>query len=406
MRYGGGDVTVNSVRSVYTPIHMVEARPEITHNVITLSADAAISGDPNSFADNSFQSWDTVDPFTANYGRVGPEVHGNTIVDNSINGMFIRIQTAAGNAIKELEVPGRFDDWDVVHVVSENLFINGTPGGPALQVKTNPLFLADENTLVAVTGQTILDGNTFSIFDGSTKVVFEFDSQYGVAPGRFAIPFLRTDSASQIAAKVRTALASAATTKGLDLAVVPGTGSTIRMRHLGPTVKIEGFATEEARLDARLNVDPGIIVKLDGSRIETEIGAQFIAEGRPGSTDGAQGYKVVFTSLFDDRYGAGGSFNTSQNTSGQQRAPGDWGGLSFGPISNASLDNAVIAYAGGITAIEGGFARFDPVEARQAYLRITNSRFEHNDAGSAGDRNGRGFIDAATIYVRVPNRSW
>ncbi len=401
MRYGGGQVTVNAVKSVYTPIHMAEARPEITHNVITKSADAAISGDPNSFADNLLQSWDMYDPFTADYGRVGPEIHGNTIVDNSINGMFIRIQTAAGNATKELEVPGRFDDWDVVHVLPENLVISSTPGGTVLQTATNSLTLTNESRLRAVSGQVVRDSDKFSIFDGSTKVVFEFELANGVTPGHFAIPFLRTDSASQIAAKIRTALASAAITKGLDVAVVPGeSGINITLKHLGPSVKIEGFATEEARLDARLNIDPGIIVKLGGSRIETEVGAQFIAEGRPSGTDGAEGYKVVFTSLLDNRYGAGGTFNTSQNTSGQAPAPGDWAGLSFSAISTASLENAVIAYAGGYSAIEGGFARFDPIEARQASLRVVNSRFEYNDAGSAGNRNGRGSIEPATIFVR------
>ncbi|MHC4406568.1 MAG: PPC domain-containing protein, partial [Planctomycetota bacterium] len=109
---------------------------------------------------------------------------------------------------------------------------------------------------------------------------------------------------------------------------------------------------------------------------------------------------VVFTSLLDARYGRGGVFDTSENTTGEGPGPGNWAGFHFGPASEASVDQAVIAYAGGETAIEGGFANFDPVEIRQAHARVTNSRFENNTGGSAGDRNGRGFITVGTIYVR------
>ena len=83
------------------------------------------------------------------------------------------------------------------------------------------------------------------------------------------------------------------------------------------------------------------------------VAAQFVAEGRPGAVDGAPGYRVIFTSVLDDRYGAGGTFDTTENgfdptfrdpaTSPQ---PGDWGGLYFGPASRASVDQAVIAFGG------------------------------------------------------------
>src|SRR5690606_34586071 len=63
-----------------------------------------------------------------------------------------------------------------------------------------------------------------------------------------------------------------------------------------------------ARLDARLAIDPGIVVKMDGARIEATIGSQFLAEGT------AQ-LPVVITSIRDDRYGAGGTFDqTGTNT--------------------------------------------------------------------------------------------
>ena len=52
-----------------------------------------------------------------------------------------------------------------------------------------------------------------------------------------------------------------------------------------------------ARTDAQLKIDPGIIVKLDGARIETRSARQLLAEG-------VDGREVVFTSLLDDRFGA------------------------------------------------------------------------------------------------------
>jgi len=420
IRYGGGQVTVHGVRSVYTPIHLLEARPTISFNTITNSADAAISGDPNSFADTKFENWDANIPFTASYQRVGPDIHGNKLkarygdIDpdtsdrfeytNTINGVFVRVQTNPGQPIKELEVPGRFDDWDIVHVVSEVLFINGTPGGPILTPQTCPLVLLDANEIEAVDGGSIPDGATFSIADGSTRVVFEFDRGGGYIGGHEPIAYTPGDGRDVIAGLVRDAINKANTDRGLDVtASISGMPNYIvTLAHHGPTFATEGFGTLAARLDARLLVDPGMIVKMDGSRIEAEVGAQFIAEGRIGSTEGATGYKVIFTSLLDNRYGAGGSFNSSENTSGQPPAPGDWAGFYFGPVAEASINNAVIAYGGGVTAIEGGFASFDPVEIHQAHARITNSRFEHNAGASEteADRPGRGFVRPAAIYVR------
>ena len=62
--------------------------------------------------------------------RIGPEIHHNTLQNNSINGLFIRISTPAGNDLRPMTVSGRWNDTDIVHVVSENLVIQGTPGGP------------------------------------------------------------------------------------------------------------------------------------------------------------------------------------------------------------------------------------------------------------------------------------
>ncbi|MFV2069110.1 MAG: vWA domain-containing protein, partial [Pirellulales bacterium] len=294
IRYAGGQVNVASILQVITPIDMRDARPTISFNTITRSADAAMSATPNSFAETNFQAPKfQSEPFTSDYDRVGPDIHGNRVLDNSTNGLFVRILTPAGDKLRRLTVSGRWDDADIVHVVSENLLIEGTPGGP---------------------------------------------------------------------------LAGAA-----------------------------GGAPLEARLDARLAVDPGVVVKLDGARIETRMSAQLIAEG-------LDGQEVVFTSSLDDRFGAGGTFDTTNDGDASVPRPGDWGGLLIGPVSTASIDHAILAFGGGVVPIEGSFAAFNVVEIHQAEARITHSVFENNAAGIGGqatdNRVSRGFNAPGAIFVR------
>ena len=151
-----------------------------------------------------------------------------------------------------------------------------------------------------------------------------------------------------------------------------------------------------ARLDAGLVIDPGIIVKLGGAGIEVELGAQLIAEG-------LSGRDIVFTSVMDDRFGAAGSFDTSNNGASVSPSAGDWTGLYWGQVSRGSLDHSLIAYGGGITKIEGTFAGFNPIEIHQAEVRITNSLLENNADGTGGqarrNRFGQGRNESGAIYV-------
>src|SRR5262249_51862109 len=87
--YGGGQVVVNGVLGVYDPITLLTVRPTITFSRITNSSDAAISADPNSFKESEFADAS----YQADYTRGGPEIHGNTLASNSINGLFVRIVT-------------------------------------------------------------------------------------------------------------------------------------------------------------------------------------------------------------------------------------------------------------------------------------------------------------------------
>ena len=170
---------------------------------------------------------------------------------------------------------------------------------------------------------------------------------------------------------------------------------------LGGDLDPSALGVIRARPHARLAVDPGTILKMEGARIETRFGGQLIAEGLAGQS-------VVFTSRMDDTFGAGGTFDTNDDddrgANENQPQPGDWGGLYFGPLGILSMDHALVAYGGGQNKIEGTTASFNVIELQQADARITNSIIEHNANGIGGqgplDRFGRGFNMPATIFVR------
>jgi hypothetical protein len=402
IRYGGGTVVIDSVPQTIAPIHATDARPTITHNTITNSADAAISANPDSFEESTFHAprFQTV-AFTSDYTRVGPEVHGNRLLDNSINGLFVRTQTPSGDGLEEMTVPGRWDDTDVVHVVSENLRIEGNPGGPVQLLK------APDAKLVTLKTQP---GGTVPVGIVDYKITFvDADGNEGPASDPTASVLVSAaDPNTELTASVR-------------LENLPLPSNTSYTRRLYRAIKTEYVLVAELdatsrtyvddgttaggllqgstidltpRLHGRLAIDPGTIVKLNGAGIETGFGAQLIAEG-------VDGGEVVFTSLQDVRYGAGGTYATSDRGAA---ASGDWTGLYIGHTGTASLDFAVLAYGGGIAEVAGSFAGFNALEIHQADARVTNSRFEFNNAGVGGqaspNRDGRGPNSEALIFVR------
>jgi large repetitive protein len=159
-----------------------------------------------------------------------------------------------------------------------------------------------------------------------------------------------------------------------------------------------------ARPSGRLMIDPGSVIKLEGARIEATFGAQLIAEGYDGQ-------EIIFTSKLDDRYGAGGTFDTNNDgifgvdASAAVPVPGQWSGLFIGHLGKLNLDHVYLAYGGGDNSkIEGTFKGFNVIEIHQATARIANSLIEKNDPGTGGqgpnDRFGRGPNEGATIFVR------
>ncbi len=127
IRYGGGSVLVEGRPDTISPIEMSNARPFVGNSRITLSADSAMEATPDSFEETKYarQSGQGA----GDYVRVGPDLRGNTITDNSINGLFVRTATRDGSNVEQLHTRARFNDRDVVHVLGENLSLAGTPGG-------------------------------------------------------------------------------------------------------------------------------------------------------------------------------------------------------------------------------------------------------------------------------------
>ncbi len=115
---------------------------------------------------------------------------------------------------------------------------------------------------------------------------------------------------------------------------------------------------------------------------------------RRGTTD------CLHVSIEDDPYGAGGTFDLTGDGTTVGTA-GNWGGLIFNAGASASIDHALITFAGGRIPIEGDFDQFNAVEIQQADVRMTNSVLENNASGLASsNRNGRGMNSEAVVFVR------
>ena len=412
LRYGGGSgILIDSVQQLVNPVQIVNMRPTITFNEITQSADSAISAAPDSFEETSFQSpeFQQRGAFTADYDRVGPEIHGNSIVDNSINGLFIRASTTPTERPKEFTVAGRFDDIDIVHYVSENLVVAAAPGGSITDDFAPSMELV---TWRELPGGGIDAGNyqykmTFVDADG-----FESLASSDSGLDTLSVTVVNNDSSIELSSLLQVGVDTDYVSRRLyrsepvsgEFRLVADLDASSRgfvdRGDFGVAALDLGRAGTRGRLDASLVMDPGLIVKLRGARIELGHGTQLLAEGL-GSNP------VVFTSAVDDRFGIGGTFDTNNDgiTGNSSAERGDWSGIYAGPTANVSFDNVQLSYAGGISLLEGGLARgFLPLELQQATGRITNSRFEFNDDGQDGagpaGRFGRLAVTEATIMVR------
>lgn len=412
IRYGGGSVSISGVEQIVAPIFLTSARPTITFNSITLSADAAISADPNSFEETNFHApiYQRTAVFTSDYDRVGPDIYGNRLFTtttvnnvttsqaNSINGLFVRLVTLAGQQPQKLTTTARFDDLDIVHVIAENLIIEGTPGGGLQDLELPDVSLI---TLAPQSGGTLAAGTytykiTYVDLNGNESAPSANTSSVNVAANSSIIlDNLPAATAGYVARRIYRSFNGGVFQ--LAAQVVSNTTTYVDTGTLlGGNLSTLNSGIR-ARTDARLAIDPGVIVKMNSARIEAAMGSQFIAEG-------TAALPVVITSINDDRYGAGHTFDQTGTNTPNTPARGNWGGIFLGPMSSGSIDHAVIAYGGGTVRIAGTDTAYNVLEVYQAEARVAHSVFEQNASGQGGvapaSRFGAGANSPATIFVR------
>ncbi|MEM9644459.1 MAG: hypothetical protein AAF989_05660, partial [Planctomycetota bacterium] len=390
MKFGGGSVSPTS--PVVNTISMFESRPTLIYNSITDAAQAAISADPNSFLETNFNapSFQRVNRFTSDYDRVGPEIASNRLFNNSINGLAILVPSPAAGQLEPMTVSGRFDDTDIVHTLSQPLVIQGQPGGPML-LESKPDVL--NVSLANAAGGTLVDGTAYdyritNVTSSGSESLASLSTVMAVADAGGALEISNLPAAPAEFAGRRLYRLDPNTGEYVFVqAIDRGTtsffddGST---RGGSLPTNFTGDTTLFSRFDARLAIDPGVVVKMLGGRIEATFGGDFYAEG-------VDGQNVIFTSRLDDSYGAGGTFDTNNDGDQSTASPGNWGGLIFRQDSTASLDYVEVAYGGGSSLIAGNVAEFNAIEILQSNVRIAHSVLREN-ADGFGSTNIRGGI--------------
>lgn len=153
IQYAGGPVVVDSNSQDFDSIHLFNTRPTISYNTLEFGAKSAISANPNSF----FDSFDDPRRFDHDLDRLGPNIHDNTITTHAVNGIKVRNALPTGNAIEKLSLPARFTATDIVYVLTENLQIDGSPGGLIVDRGSDPTITTDDSVVKRTPGRLRID---------------------------------------------------------------------------------------------------------------------------------------------------------------------------------------------------------------------------------------------------------
>ena len=358
--YGGGSISGNS-QPTYSAIDITGSRPTIIGTTLRQNAGAAISADPQSFAESNYGVNTTMN---VDYSRLGLSIYGVTLLNNGQNGLAIRSQAIPGSAGQEASGTIHLNDTGIVHIVTQDL-----------------LLAQGLNTVTDVTykGTSPYVAPNYIVLDSLASSTNDYYVGQQVQI---------TDSAG-VVLQTRKIIAYDGLTKRATVDQV--WGSTVL--GIKPTQRFV-ISGRLASPGANLVIDGDTIVKLSNTRIDAQFGSQLLAEGTAQAP-------VIFTSILDDTYGAGGSFDTNGNGSAVKAAAGNWAGIYFAPTSTGSLDYARITYAGGTSSIQGTVDSFNPISIIQAQVRIAHSLIANNLGGQAAtSRSGLGSNVSSTIFVR------
>ena len=407
------------------PIDISSQRPEISYNQILNSGSAAINADPNAFEYTTFSEnrYQQFGAFVPDYDRIGPDLYRNDLSLNAQNGVFISIDTLPGGRLEQLEVSARLNDEDIVHILSENLLLKGSPGGPFFEFDpAGP----SEGTRPPVSSLTFSSLEAGELADGAYDYVYTLVDPFGneslpslpqtftlsgTSDGAGSLRINNLPTVSRDFVGRRIYRRDAGVGDYVLLADIDGVANSFTddgTFDFRDSLSIpaddprfsDGASFRRGFRDAGLVIDPGLVIKSGGARIELGMGTTLLAEGNVGDP-------IVFTSLADDRYGRGGTFDTNNNAgvpgSDTDGEIGDWGGIYAGRLSRLSLDHGVIANAGGVVGLVGTTGAFNAIEIHEAEARIANTLFEKIANGQGGAtteaREGRGPNAEAIIYV-------
>ena len=219
----------------------------------------------------------------------------------------------------------------------------------------------------------------------------------GVTAGRQRIAVDASETANRVALAIQAAIVAS---NAYIASKVSVSGSVIAIND--PLASIAGTRQITQRLTGRLAIDPGVIVKFNGSRIEAQIGATLIAEGTAVTP-------TILTSIEDDRYRRGRNLRSyERRLPDDNHQPSPAGRLerhSGRPRLNRQHRPRRRCLRWRRFEHRGRLCRLQRhrLAARRSCASPTASSSTTTTATTLGydvDRAGRGFNGPATIYVR------
>ena len=224
-------------------------------------------------------------------------VSGGPLPATPIQVQFVGQFTGKDVALLHLDsgAPTTFDD----DATSSQQFDSGADEVQTINlggVTTGDLVLTFDTASTGNLDVSAVDGAAIeAALRGLTTINGPHVSVAGAVGGPFVVTFtgnLGSQNVLELVATQGTVPLTPGGISAIDITETTPGGSVV-------TTSVIQSSAIQARTTARLQVDPGIVVKLEGARIEAEPGrAQFIAEGtseRP----------IIFTSRRDDGYGGG-----------------------------------------------------------------------------------------------------